>query len=250
MEDEARYIEALIELHRGLDRQGPGDAEYTDFILSQIPALPPAPRIADLGCGAGAGALILADKFRAKVKAVDLARDFLDQLSARAQALGLGEYIEVIEADIGKLDWPAGEIDLLWSEGAAYSITFDGALKAWRPLLREGGIAVISEMNYFASPPDDAVRQYAESVYPGIKTETENVALIEACGYASLGVQRLPAKAWWDNYYDPLREKINRLGEPDDEVLRRVIADTLDEMDYFARYQKDYGYSFYIMQAT
>ena len=80
MEEQEKYIRALIELHRGLERQGPGDTDFSDYIVSQIPELPSNPRIADIGCGAGVATLFLADKFRSKVRAVDIARDLLDEL--------------------------------------------------------------------------------------------------------------------------------------------------------------------------
>ena len=64
MEEQGKYVGALIELHRGLERQGPGDTDFSDYIISQLPGLPPNPRIADIGCGTGAGTLFLADKFR------------------------------------------------------------------------------------------------------------------------------------------------------------------------------------------
>ena len=68
MEDQEKYIKALIELHQGLERQGPGDKDYSEYIISQLPELPAKPCIADIGCGAGAGTLILAEKFKSKVK--------------------------------------------------------------------------------------------------------------------------------------------------------------------------------------
>ena len=36
MEEQEKYIRALIELHRGLERQGPGDIDYSDYIISQV----------------------------------------------------------------------------------------------------------------------------------------------------------------------------------------------------------------------
>ena len=59
--------------------------------------------------------------------------------------------VETIECDMGSLDWKPETIDLLWSEGAAYNLTFEGALKTWRSLMAANGIAVISEMSYFTS---------------------------------------------------------------------------------------------------
>ena len=130
MEEQEKYIRALIELHRGLERQGPGDTGYSNYIISQLPELPTNPRIADIGCGAGAGTLFLADKFRSKVRAVDFSREFLDELEDRAKQRGLEHLVETIECDMGSLDWKPETIDLLWSEGAVYNLTFEGALKS------------------------------------------------------------------------------------------------------------------------
>ena len=250
MPDDDPYIRALIRLHVGLDRLGPGDDAFSRFILDQIDGLPPAPRIADLGCGAGAGALLPAEKYRGLVKAVDFARDFLDRLEARAAQRELQDYIEAIEADIGRLDWEPGSIDLLWSEGAAYNIGFDGALGLWRPLLADGGIAMISEMNYFAAEPSAALRRFFRDAYPGIRAESANAASIESSGFDLVAVHRLPAQAWWDNYYGPLDKKIRALGPVDDSVMQAVIDDTRAEIEFFRAHEKDYGYSYYIMRAT
>ncbi len=40
MEGQEKYIEALITLHSGLERQGPGDPDFSDFIIRQLPELP------------------------------------------------------------------------------------------------------------------------------------------------------------------------------------------------------------------
>lgn len=249
MEEQDKYVKALISLHSGLDRQGPGDDDFSRFIIGQIPALPDEPRIADLGCGAGAGALILADSFRGEIKAVDFSRDFLDQLRDRASQKGLDKYIETVECDIGNLGWQSESFDLLWSEGAAYNISFKGALEEWRPLLSVGGIAVISEMNYFSENVSKPVTEYMKNLYPGIKTEAENVKLIDSSGFETLGVHRLPSTAWWDNYYDPLRKKMSTLQDSDDAFMQTVIRETQEEMDFFRKHEKDYGYTYYIMRA-
>ena len=89
MEEQEKYIEALIKLHSGLERQGPGDSDFSDYIIKQLPELPPNPRIADIGCGAGAGALILAKKYHSKVKAVDFSKEFLDQMMHQARQYDL-----------------------------------------------------------------------------------------------------------------------------------------------------------------
>jgi len=250
MEGQEKYIEALITLHSGLERQGPGDPDFTDFIIRQLPELPPNPGTADIGCGAGAGALMLAGKYHSRVKAVDFSKEFLDQMMLRARLEGLEDLIEPIECDMGKLDWEPGTIDLLWSEGAAYNISFEGALKTWRPLMAANGIAVISEMNYFSNDVPETVVQYMKNAYPGIKTESENSDLINSSGFEVLAVHRLPSNAWWDNYYDPLRENIMALKDTGDDVMQAVINETEEEMKFFKAHQEDYGYTYYLMRAV
>ena len=250
MKEQEKYIRTLIKLHRGLERQGPSDTNYSNYIISQLPDLPSNPRIADIGCGAGAGTLILADKFKSKVRAVDFSREFLDELDDRAKQMGLEHLVETIECDMGNIDWEAGTIDLLWSEGAAYNITFEGALKAWRPLMASNGIAVISEMNYFTSEVPEAVKIFMQNAYPAIKTESENSNIVNSSGFEVLGIHRLPSKAWWDNYYEPLRNNIDSFKNSNDDLMQSVISETEEEMKFFEEYKEFYGYSFYIMKVV
>ncbi|MEE4602231.1 MAG: class I SAM-dependent methyltransferase [Desulfobacteraceae bacterium] len=250
MEEQEKYIRALIELHRGLERQGPGDTDFSDYIISQLPELPTNPRIADIGCGTGAGTLFLADKFRSKVRAVDISRDFLDELDNRAKQRGLEHLVETIECDMKSLDWKPESIDLLWSEGAAYNLTFKGALKAWRPLMAPNGIAVISEIGYFTSEVPESLKVYWQNAYPAIGTESENSIHANSSGFKILGIHRLPSKAWWENYYGPLRDNMNFFKHSEDSIMQAVIKETEEEMKLFEEHEEQYGYSFYMMKAV
>ena len=250
MEEHEKYIQALIRLHIGLEKQGPGDTKYSNHILSLIKELPANPRIADIGCGTGAGTLFLAERFKSKVRAVDFSREFLDELINRAKQRGLEHLVESIECDMGSLDWKPETIDLLWSEGAAYNLTFEGALKAWRPLMAANGIAVISEMSYFTNEVPESVRVYWQNAYPTIGTESENSNHATSSGFEILGIHRLPSKAWWDNYYGPLRENMDSFKYSEDSVMQSVIKETEEEMKLFEEHEKHYGYSFYIMKAV
>lgn len=248
MAEHDEHIEALIELHRGLKRQGPGDPSFSKHILSLLPELPPTPRIVDLGCGAGAGALLLAKWFDTTITAVDFARPFLDELEGHARAQGLDHLIKTVEADMGNLNWPPASVDLLWSEGAAYNLTFEGALKTWRPLMAPNGIAVISEITWFTTDIPLPVLEFWQKAYPQIASESENAALAKAAGFDVLGVHRLPAQAWWTYYYDPLKERLDALRPSADPVMQTVIEETDAEIDFFEKYGDTYGYAFYLLQ--
>ncbi|QQE66991.1 Methyltransferase domain-containing protein [Leptolyngbya sp. BL0902] len=241
-------IAALIELHRGLDRQGPGDEAVSRRILAQLPPLPPQPTIADLGCGTGASAVLLADWFKTTVRAVDFASDFLIEAAQRAEQRGLQNQIQWIEADFGALDWLPGELDLLWSEGAAYNLTFAGALAAWKPLLKPGGLAVISELSWFTEDIPAPAEAYWQQAYPAMASEADNIQTALSQGFEVLGVERLPAEAWWQNYYPPLKAKMQLLGNSPDPVMQAVIQDTEAEIDLFERHSDAYGYSVYLLR--
>jgi SAM-dependent methyltransferase len=243
-------LAALIELHAGLPRQGPGDAAFSRRILAMLPDLPERPRIIDMGCGSGAGTLVLAEHFGAVVTAVDLFPTFLGQLKQTAEERGLSHLVRTVEADMGDLELSEASIDLLWSEGAAYILTFAGALQRWRPLMVDGGVAVISEISWFAEDVPDVLAAYWEQAYPAIADEALNRERAEAAGFAVLGVHRLPSAAWWDNYYGPLQRRIAEVAPVAGEVMRSVIVECEDEMELFRRYSDYYGYSFYILEAA
>ncbi|UCE31639.1 MAG: class I SAM-dependent methyltransferase, partial [Burkholderiales bacterium] len=247
-ENEDRYIAALVDLHRGLEHKGPGDAKLTLRLLGRLPPLPAHPRIADLGCGAGAATLLLAQYFGARVRAVDLSPVFIEELKARAVDAGLEPFVEPVCADMAALDWPHATIDLLWSEGAAYILGFEHALRSWRPLLAPGGVAVVSEMSWFADSAPREAMDFWRSAYPGMATESVNVDHAGKAGFAVLFTERLPAAAWWRSYYGPLRERIR--DTPVTGVGRVVIRELEREMSLFERYSDHYGYTFYALLAS
>ncbi|NJN30717.1 MAG: class I SAM-dependent methyltransferase [Synechococcales cyanobacterium RM1_1_8] len=247
VDDPAEYIAALTDLHRGLDRQGPGDAAFSHQLLQHLPGLPPKPRIADLGCGSGAGALLLAKHYQCNVVAVDSSAVFIQELVLRAQQAGLEAWVTPIQADMGKLDWPEASVDLLWSEGAAYNLGFESALRGWRPLLAEAGIAVVSELSWFTEAVPEAAIAYWQQAYPTMGSEAENINRAVRAGFTVLSTQRLPSEAWWRNYYDPLRKRMQQLeGTP---ALQEVIRETEAEMALFENFSDCYGYTFYVLSA-
>jgi len=250
MEQHSDEIRALIELFSGLERQGPGDASFSERMLSILPALPENPRIADLGSGSGAGTLILAKWFNTKITAVDFSRPFLDELENRARTHGLEPLVRTVEADMGKLQWPEASIDLLWSEGAAYNLTFEGALKTWRPLMAPEGIAVISEISWFTGEIPEPALKFWQEAYPEIDHENENSKRARGAGFEVFGIHRLPSEAWWKNYYEPLIERMNALRSTADPVMQEVLDETEVEIELFRNYSDSYGYSFYLMKAV
>jgi serine/threonine-protein kinase HipA len=246
-DSQTEYVAALTDLHRGLDRKGPGDSDFSHNILSNLSTLPLKPRIADLGCGSGASALLLAQHYQSTVMAVDSSSVFIDELKARAKQLGIEHLIIPIHGDMAKLDWSMGSVDLLWSEGAAYNLGFEQALKIWRPLLAGGGIAVISEMSWFTDNVPEPAIAYWQNAYPMMGTEVENIDRANRSGFSVVSTHRLPSQAWWVNYYKPLRERMQQIEITPS--IQSVIRETQEEMRLFEKFSDSYGYTFYVLQA-
>jgi SAM-dependent methyltransferase len=255
MDNQIEYITPMINLHRGLDRQGPGDVDFSRNILQNLPSLPPQPRIADLGCGSGAGALLLAKYYQCNVMAVDASPVFIQELTVRAKQMDLEHLITPIQVDMAKLEWPVASIDLLWSEGAAYNLGFEQALRLWRPLLANHGIAVVSELSWFTDEIPEPAIAYWHRAYPMIGTEAENIVRAasplgnrsEKAGFSVLSTHRLPSSAWWINYYEPLRERIEQIEITP--ATQSVIREIEDEMALFEKFSNCYGYTFYLLKA-
>ena len=99
--DDLTMHEALILLHEGTDRQGPGDDNFSLNLLRRLPALPSDCTIADLGCGTGIASVLLAQHFQQQVLCVDTSGEFLKTLSRKAETLGIGPLIKTRCADMG-----------------------------------------------------------------------------------------------------------------------------------------------------
>ena len=115
----------------------------------------------DLGCGPGAAsAALLGALPEAEVTGVDLHAPFVAAARARAAAAGTGARFRGVVGDM--LTPPAApeSVDLIWSEGAAYAVGLDAALRAWRPLLRAGGRLALSEIVWTTADPHPAAAAF------------------------------------------------------------------------------------------
>ncbi|HZI10683.1 MAG TPA: class I SAM-dependent methyltransferase [Myxococcus sp.] len=241
--------DAFFTLYSGLPRQGPGSDACTCEALRRLPALPPSPRVVDLGCGSGRQTLVLAEALRTHVLAVDLHAPFLEALAQEAHARGLHGLVETRCQDMGALELSPASVDLLWSEGAIYHLGFGPGLRRWRPLLAPNGVAAITECSWLTPhPPAEAARFWAQA-YPSMASVPDNRATAQAEGYEVLDTFTLPPSAWWDDYYTPLLQRAERLRPTADAALREVIASTEGEVDLFRRHGDSYGYVFYLLRS-
>ncbi|MCH5644394.1 cyclopropane-fatty-acyl-phospholipid synthase family protein [Gordonia sp. ABSL49_1] len=237
--------ELIWQVYDGLPRAAPGSVETAALLLRLVGELPEEPTVLDVGSGPGAATVPLAQLTGGTVTAVDLHEPLLAEVQRRAAEVGVTERVKTLAASMDAMPIPAGSVDLLWSEGAAYIIGFDTALATWRPLLADDGVVVVTEAEWMTSEPAAAVRDYWNAGYPAMRTTAQNVAAIADAGWTLCATYVLP-KADWATYYGPLRTRLDDLTRSG--VPAESLAPFREEIAMWERHGDEFGYTAYVLR--
>lgn len=239
----------LADLHRPCERQGPGSVE-TSRLAMRLAGLEQAKglKIADVGCGTGASALLLAEALSAEVTAADFLPPFLEELQQRAQARGLADRIHPLQCSMTELPFADNEFDVLWAEGSVYNMGFESGVRAWRRFLKPGGMLVLSEITWLSDTVPAEIRAYWEKEYPEVATASVKLAQLERNGYTPVAYFVLPESCWRENYYTPLRERFPAfLAEQlHSDKAREIVVMEESEMALYEKFHQFYSYGMYI----
>jgi len=123
---------------------------------------------------------------------VDTHEPFLEKLTLNAAKSKCLTEIRTAKGDMTTLDFPPESLDLIWSEGSAFIMGFENALLAWRPLLRQEGSIVISDLVWFRKDLPEEIKNYFGAIVPEMKNPEDLPPVIEAAGYRLTGGFRLP----------------------------------------------------------
>jgi SAM-dependent methyltransferase len=239
--------EAFWALHAELPKQGPGSEASTLRALAACGALPAAPRVLELGCGTGRASLTLARATGGHVTAVDTWAPSLAVLRARAAERGLAQRIEAMQQSMGALELGPRMFDLVWSESAVYTIGFDAALRAWRPLLAPGGALAISELAWLGPPAPERAHRFWRAAYPAMRGHEDNLRALSIAGYALAASFPLPDADWEEGYYAELSRRIPALRASCAEPEARAVLDAAEEeIAVFRERARSFGYVFYV----
>lgn len=242
-------LKLLIDLHVTADRQGPGDATQTRRAielagLSRLRNL----NVADIGCGTGASAMVLAQDLESKIVAVDSLPEFLDTLRSRAKQAGLADRITTVNASMDRLPFEAERLDAIWSEGAIYNVGFENGVRQWRRFLKRGGILAVSELTWLTASRPAELEDHWRAQYAEVGTASSKLAVLERNGYAPIGYFVLPEHCWLDAYYRPMQQRfpafLARHGSSD--AAKAVVAAEALEINLYERYRAFVGYGYYI----
>jgi SAM-dependent methyltransferase len=240
----------FFEIYEGIPRQGPGDRESTERALGLLPPLTGDHRILDVGCGSGAQTIDLARACDAQIVAVDNHPPFVSQLARRVAEAGLGGRIEAQVGDMNDLPFPDGSFDVIWAEGSIFIMGFARGLTAWRRLLAPGGHVVVSEYCWFHDDPPAELRELHLDGCSDVGDVDARRNAVARSGYRLLDDFVLPETGWWENYYVPLGECLERFHEShagNAEALE-VASRCQLEIDLYRKYVGFFGYVFFVMQ--
>lgn len=240
----------FYEIYEAIPRQGPGDRESTERALQLLPILNTNQRILDIGCGSGAQTIDLARATEARIVAVDNHPPFISQLRKRATEEGFDERITAQVGDMNELQFPDRSFDVIWSEGAIFIMGFGKGLAAWRRLLPRGGHLVVSEFCWLEdNPPAEMEEMLMDECSDVGGVEARRKAVAEH-GYRLLGDFVLPEVGWWENYYLPLGECLERfrLSHAGNPEALDVADRSQREIDLYRRHAGSFGYVFFVLQ--
>jgi SAM-dependent methyltransferase len=246
-----RAWQIFLEVFEALPRQGPGNRASTARALALCSGLPPAPRIADLGCGTGTQTLHLAELTGGRIAALDAERRTVSRLVTRVADGGLSHRVLPVAGDMARPGLAPGGFDLVWSEGAFYNLGIAPALDVCRWLLRPGGCVAFSDAVWRTDAPPPEV-QAAFADYPGMGRAEDVVATIAACGFVALGHFTLPDDAWWDDFYAPMLARIARLraAYAADAAALAVLDEIAREPAMHRRHSSCYAYEFFVARRS
>lgn len=243
-------ISLICEYFSSLHRQGPGSKEATLLALSFLPELTKGTKIADLGCGAGSSALLLAKHTEAQVTALDLFPGFIEKVKANAASQGLAHKVKPLVGSMDALPFTDEEFDVIWSEGAIYNIGFERGMKEWRRHIKPGGYVAVTEASWFTDERPKEIEDFWADAYPEMDTVAGKVAVMQRCGYRLVAAFVLPEVCWTDNFYAPQAEAQRVFLEKyqGNHTAEMLVTNQQHEAELYAKYHRYYGYVFYIGQ--
>jgi SAM-dependent methyltransferase len=238
---------AIDLLFADMDKLGPGDDAQTLYVLRSVPRHR-FDLVVDAGCGVGRQTFVLARELKVDIYAVDSHQPFLDRLTQQAEQNGLAHLVRTRCMDMTDIPYVFRNIDLLWSEGAAYNIGFPDALTRWAKAISPGGFAVVNELCWLRNSVPDSIGEFFRFGYPNMKSVPENIEIAERAGYEIFNIYALPEKAWIEDYYEILGSRAKSLINHANVAVRNLALETIKEIEAFRQSEGSYGYVFFVLR--
>lgn len=205
MNEHDSYMKDFITVFKTLERWGPGSQQDSLKAMSYIEP-ESMTDILEIGCGTGPSTLLLAQNSKAHIIAVDNEPTAIEQLNERVKNAQLNERISPVCASMTELPFQVQSFDAIWAEGCVYIMGMESALRQWKPLLKEHGVLMVSDLVWLTDLPNEQTKQFWLADYPDIQTIPKRLALFKKQGYEVVKHFSLPVEAW-QNYWFPLKKE-------------------------------------------
>lgn len=241
-------VDILLETHIGLERQGPGSSEAVEQALGFLKPLNQFKKVADLGCGTGGQTLLLAKYLSGTIIGLDMFSDFIDKLNENARKMNLDNRVTGVIGSMEKLPFQTKSLDLIWSEGAIDNIGFKEGLSHWHGFLKKGGFIAVTCPSWLTEEKPNVVERFWNDAGSQLETISDNIKIMQKCGYQFVSSFALPQKCWTENYFIPREEAINKLLEKyaGNKIMMEYAEQNRYETELYSKYSQHYGYVFYI----
>ncbi|MGF1718126.1 MerR family transcriptional regulator [Photobacterium chitinilyticum] len=244
MNNHEQYMLDFNLIFKDLERWGPGSEADTLRALAKVPHSPQS--ILEIGCGQGSATQILAEHSSANITAVDNEEFALQSLVKTLKEQGTGDRVATVCTNMEKLPFEPDSFDLIWCEGSAYIMGVNNALKAWRPLLQDNGILVLSDLVWSVESPSEKALAFWQKEYPDMTTAAHRIAQAEQAGYEVIGSFALSDESWLA-YYAPLEDRIDALGSQRQGSM--ALEDLQRELSAFHLRAGEFDYQMFILRA-
>lgn len=242
-------LQLLKDLFMQLPRQGPGGDAETRIALGMCSLDTDARlRVADLSCGTGATALLLAETLDAEITVVNSFPEFLDELMRNAKSKNLAHKFRPVQAQLDALPFEENSLDLIWAEDSVFTIGFEAGIGAWKPFLRPGGYLVVSDITWLSVKRPAALTAFWKEAYPEAGLPSAKMRVLEKYGFCPVGYFPLPEHCWTDNYHRPLQQAfeafLNRNGNSG--AAQAIVGNVQAEISFYSQYKSWYSYGMYV----
>ena len=239
------YMQDFMTVFETLEQWGPGSTQDSLKALSLI-SPDSISQLLEIGFGKGLSTILLAENSRAHITAVDNEPMAIEHLHQRTQSLKLEERISSVCASMTELPFKEKSFDAIWAESCVYIMGMENALKQWKPLLKDQGMLMVSDLVWLTDTPDDDAMKFWLADYPDISSIPERLKLFKQQGYEVMEHFSLDVAAW-KNYWLPLQQRIEGL-KPSMPNSQAIVDIEKEISIYEKSAAKDFTYQYFVLR--
>lgn len=240
MNEHEQYMMDFEQIFAGLKRLGPGSEQDTIRALNAL--VLESGDLLEIGCGKGIATDVLAARSQFNITALDNDEASLMSLQAGMPA---GLNFSVVCASMTDMPFASDQFDVIWSEGSAYIMGVERALKEWKQYLKPSGYLVVSDLVWLTDTPETEVANFYQKEYPDMVTVDKRIEQMNKAGYELVDSFTLSQQSW-DNFVVPL---VTRVGELEGSLqASTALEDMKSELYMHQHYLHQYGYQMFILR--